>query len=110
MKIIIRLDGGLVQDVQAPDGVVIEVRDYDVEGKCDDEVERDNTEHEYFYGREFFRGLFLGDVQAKADKCPSCGSVELLDSSHDIEGDRVIIGLSCQRCGYDFRQQYIRFQ
>ncbi len=50
--IVIVLEGGIVQDVVGPDGFVVEVRDYDVEGSDADERTTDTAGDEYV-GREF---------------------------------------------------------
>ena len=43
-KIVITMEGGLIQDIQGiPDGVVILVRDYDVEGADDTELTQDEN-------------------------------------------------------------------
>lgn len=32
LRVIVRIKGGAVQDVQSPQGVIVEVHDYDIEG------------------------------------------------------------------------------
>ena len=49
-KIIIIMDGGLIQDIaNIPDDIVIEVRDYDIEGTSleEDELSEDSSGKQY---------------------------------------------------------------
>ena len=54
-KIIIDVDGGLIQDIHnIPDGVEIEVRDYDTDGETsedgDEDIFEDDNGYSYFLG------------------------------------------------------------
>ena len=45
--VIITLEGGFIQDVQLPIGIRLIVRDYDVEGVPEDELQRDGNGRPY---------------------------------------------------------------
>lgn len=57
-QVIVYVEGGLVQDVDHPDDVVVHIRDYDVEGSVEEEMDEIDTDehgrqyHECIYGEE----------------------------------------------------------
>lgn len=50
IRVVVGVYGGLVQWVKKPNGVRVEVRDYDVEGSTDDDLKADDEGNEYFEG------------------------------------------------------------
>lgn len=54
------IEGGVVHDVTVPDGVRVTVRDYDVEGSDESDLETDDD------GHKFYRLTFGGNAAAPA--------------------------------------------
>jgi hypothetical protein len=55
-KVLVFLEGGVVHDIQAPKGVTVIVRDYDVEGVEPERIQQDSS------GQEFVGSVWEADT------------------------------------------------
>ena len=60
-RVLITVEGGVIQDIQIPSGIIVEVRDYDTDGVEDSKLTKDN------YGDFYVESIYTG-----YDRCEGC--------------------------------------
>jgi hypothetical protein len=105
MKVVnITIDGGLIQNVELPEGVRVEVRDYDTEGGIEEgEIETDEN------GDDYYPTVYEGTSPAKASVWFDWGdgSPQQFQFDTEKEMDAFIQGVSAAASGFgmdDYRQ------
>ena len=71
-KVVITMDGGLIQDVELPPGVMVTVMDFDIEGSTEEKLEKAADGHE-----------FIRSEWRTRDRCPAIDALQRIVSSYD---------------------------